>query len=457
MDARRAPVVVGVGQVVPREPGTLDAVGVMVAAARAAGEDACAPALLGRAGVVVVPEGTWAPGDAGRAVAEAVDASAATTVLARIGILQTTPIGWAASEIAARRLDVALVVGGEARASERAGFERRPLPGGAADLEWAPEGEIVTAVEIERGLAVPVQSYAIQEEAIAHHRGASVLDELWAGFAEVAGRNPYAWDPNPASGDRLISTPYQRRHVSQWNVDMGVALLLCASEVADAAGVPDDRRVYPVAVVDSNAMVPVSRRAELHRSPAFGVIGERLAGLAGVEPAAAEHLDLYSCFPSAVQIQAAELGIDLRRELTVTGGMAFGGGPLNSAALHAMASMVDVLRQDPGSVGLVTAISGMITKQGASMWSTEPPVRGFAFDDVGEAALAATRTVDVDADLAGEVRVDGATVVHGREGPELAIVVGTSDDGRRAVATGAPDLARRCGDVVKVDGAAIVG
>lgn len=433
-------VLVGVGQVVQREPGELDAVGLMAAAARAAADDAGAPELLARLDAVLVPEGMWSPGDAGRAVAVALGSPTARTVLARVGVLQTTPIAWAASG----RAGVVLVVGGEARASERAGFAAAPLPPGPADEEWAPAADILTAVEIERGLAVPVQSYAVQQSAL----GTAGLDVLWDGFAEVAATNPHAWDPAPSKADRMVSTPYARRHCSQWNVDMAAALLFCSTAVADAVGVPVERRVHPHAVVESNHMVPVSERARLDRSPAVAAVGRAL------DPA--DHVDLYSCFPSAVLIQAAELGIDTRRPLTVTGGMAFAGGPLNSAVLHAVASTADVLRADPGSTGLVTAVSGMLTKHGASTWSTAPPDAGFRFADVSEEARATTDTVEVDPAFRGEAVVDGSTVVHDRGGPALAVVVGTTRAGARVLATGSPERWRPPGDVVAVDGPDLV-
>ena len=330
-----------------------------------------------------------------------------------------------------------LVVGGEAKASARAGLATEVDATSAPDVELAAAGDIVTALEIERGLAVPAQSYAVQEDAIRRHHGRSVaehaahLDELWDRFAAVAATNPHAWAPAPPSRDRVVATPYWRRHCSQWNVDMAVAILFCSSELADRAGVAADRRVHPWAIVDSEAMVPVSQRAELHRSPAAAVVGGRLAELTGVEPAAADHLELYSCFPSAVQIQAAELGIDLRRQLTVTGGMSFGGGPLNSAALHGVATMVDVLRASPGSTGLVTAVSGMLTKFGASLWSTAPPPSGFGYDDVADDVIRATATVEVDPGHVGDVEVEGATVAG-----DVAVVLGRTDAGRRAVLTG---------------------
>ena len=37
------------------------------------------------------------------------------------------------------------------------------------------------------------------------------------------------------------------------------------------------------------------------------------------------HVDLYSCFPSAVQIAASELGLSEDRQLTLTGGLPFAG------------------------------------------------------------------------------------------------------------------------------------
>lgn len=445
-------VVVGVAQVVQREPGALDATGLMVQAARLAADDAGAPGLLERVEAVLVPEGTWAPaGDAGRAVAAAVGAPSARSVLARIGVLQTTLVARAAQH------PIALIVGGEARASERAGAPTPPLPPGSPDEELVATADIVTAVEIERGLAVPVQSYALQESALGTTE--PELDALWAGFAAVARTNPHAWDPSPVGGDRLVSTPYRRRHCSQWNVDMAVALLVCDERVAAAAGVERDRWVRPLAVIESNAMIPVTGRAELDRSPAVAVVGRRLAERTGIEPAAVDHLDLYSCFPSAVRIQANELGIDAGRSLTVTGGMALAGGPLNSAALHAMASMVEVLRADPGSLGLVTAVSGMLTKHGASLWSTEAG-RGnggggaLVVDDVADEAMAATAVVEIDPGFRGEAVVEGATIVHDRNGPALAVVAARTPEGRRAVATGPPEVAPVVGAPVRLDGGA---
>ncbi len=190
--------------------------------------------------------------------------------------------------------------------------------------------------------------------------------------------------------------PYTKLLCSQWNVDQAVAILLVASEKADSLGVARDRRVFAHAAAESNQMVPLPRRADIHRWPAFEAVAEAL-GLtaAGAEPPSI--VELYSCFPAAVQVQARALGLPLDAPLTVSGGMTFGGGPLNSAALQAVAPFVRRLREDPDERGLTTSVSGMITKPGASIWSATPPSRGgFRSLDVTEVATRAHRDARAD-------------------------------------------------------------
>ena len=56
-----------------------------------------------------------------------------------------------------------------------------------------------------------------------------------------------------------------------------------------------------------------------------------------------DFFDLYSCFPSVVQITRDMLGIAEAdpRELTVTGGLPYFGGPGNNYSMHAIASMME--------------------------------------------------------------------------------------------------------------------
>ena len=113
----------------------------------------------------------------------------------------------------------------------------------------------------------------------------------------------------------------------------------------------------------------MSERAGFTSSAAIGVAGNRALELAGVGIDDVAHLDVYSCFPSAVQLALRELGIDPGRQLTVYGGLCFAGGPWNNPVGHAIASMVGVLRDDPGSRGLVTANGGNVEKHAFGVYS----------------------------------------------------------------------------------------
>jgi acetyl-CoA C-acetyltransferase len=238
----------------------------------------------------------------------------------------------------------------------------------------------------------------------------------------------------PSPGNRLVAGPYTKLCCSNLRVNQAAALLFTTVGRARAAGVPEERWVFPHTSTESNLSVPVLHRPELHRSPGAAAAGHRALELAGLDGDAVDHLELYSCFPAAVQVYAAELGVDLSRRPTVTGGMTFAGGPLNNYVFQSTAAMARVLRDDPGSRGLVTSVSGMITKQGFAVWSTAPPADGFRFADVTEEVRAADVRHPETGSHAGPVTVVGHTVEHDRDGPVRALAVAETDEGVRLLA-----------------------
>ncbi|HXY91521.1 MAG TPA: acetyl-CoA acetyltransferase [Acidimicrobiia bacterium] len=459
----RTPVLAGVGvaqQRVDDPDVAVEAIELMASAC----ERAAPASLLAAAQSIAVPRGTWRYHDPGRLLADRFGADA-HTVVGEIGVLQQTLVTRACATIAAGDLDVALVVGGEAkyrdlRARIAGTRARETEPTTAApDERLAPEAEIVPRIEIAAGLTIPAAQYAVVETAWRASRGLGVeehrqeLARWWAGWSEIAAANPDAWRRDPVTPDFLARpsaenpmycSPYTRWHCSQWNVDQAAALLVCSWEAARRHRVDPDALLFPVAAVESNSTVPLSRRAALHRAPAVAAGAERLAELAGVHPRDADALDLYSCFPSAVQVQAAELGLGPDRVGTVTGGMAFAGGPLDNYTFQSLAKMAEVLRSAPGTIGLVTCISGMITKHGMALWSARPAAAGFRVADVSDAASRRTTVLDLAPDHDGAARIDGCSVVHARDGtPERALVVATTDEGRRCVAASVdPSIAR---------------
>jgi acetyl-CoA C-acetyltransferase len=233
----------------------------------------------------------------------------------------------------------------------------------------------------------------------------------------------------------MLATPYTKLHCSQWNVDQAAAVILCSAGSARALGVPTDRWVFPHAIVESNFMTPLVTRTDIHRNPAMHEVGVRLTARAGVAPADCARLDLYSCFPSAVRLQLRELGIDPERQLTVTGGMTFGGGPLNNYTLQSLVKMCELLRDEPDAHGLVTAVSGIVTKFAGAVWSCRPPAGRVALDDVSDESRSATALVPVQVDYAGDATVAGYTVVHDRGAPAAAVAVVDTPEGARTVAT----------------------
>jgi len=445
----------------------------------AAGADAGAPALLARASSIRIPCGFWDYPVPGRLIGERLGATAMKSIVAELGVLQTTLFGHAARAIAAGDEEIALIAGGEAKyramRAQRAGVEATltQQPAGVEpDVVMRPHADIHGKLETEYTLLMPVNQYAVMENALRHAEGLSLaahrqeVAELWASFSRTAAANPHAWQRDPLSAgeiseaspsNRMLAFPYTKLHNSQWNVDQAAGLILCSVEVARAAGIPESRWVFPLAVTESNHMLPLSERAEMHRSPGFRLAGERAFALAGLTPSAVDHVELYSCFPVAVRVQQRELGIAQDRVPTVSGGMAFAGGPLNNFTLQALVRMIEILRKDAGSSGLVTAVSGMLTKQGVSLWSSAPPSRPFAFADVTDEVVAATGRVEVTPVDEARGTVASYTVLYDGAEPARPILLVDLPDGRRTIVSPADGaLARRavtedlCGRPVRI-------
>jgi len=368
--------------------------------------------------------------------------------------LQTTLFGGAVDAIASGAAEVVLVAGGEAKyRALRSQITGEPAPstpqlGVEPDEILRPAREIWSSLEESLGLLMPVTQFAMIENALRHAEGASVgehraeLARLSADFSRAAAANPAAWDRAPhdepellggGARNRMLAFPYAKLHTSQWNVDQAAGLIFTSVSAARAAGIDERRWVFPLAVAESNHMVPLSERAAPHRSHGFRLAGRRALAHACVEIDTIEHLELYSCFPAAVRVQAGELGIDPARRLTLSGGMAFAGGPLNNFVLQALVHMVGVLR-DAGGTGMLTAVSGMLTKQGVSLWSACPPQRACAWIDVSNEVAAATRTLAVAPDHDGAATIATYTVQHDAGVPARAAVLCDLPDGRRALA-----------------------
>jgi acetyl-CoA C-acetyltransferase len=464
----RTPVIVGVGQFLHRATGIDDAlepVALMEHAVLAAAHDAGLSGPPPAQSVRVVSLLSWKYRNAPRFLAERLgivpDELALTT---NGGNSPQSLVNRTALDIQAG-LDVAILAGGEAFRT----FMRARRAGETLHWPKAADHDVPVSIgadldmnlpaETERGLYMPVQIYPMFETALRAAAGRSVdehqrhLGELWSGLSEVAARNPHAWIRDAKSADeivtvsdtnRMIGFPYPKLMNSNNDVDMAAAIVMCSVDAAQRLGIPPDRWVFPQSGTDCHEHKYVSHRDTFARTPAIEIGGGRALDLAGIGIDDVAIVDLYSCFPSAVQLGARSLGLGLDRQWSRTGGLTFAGGPWNNYVMHAIASVCADLRAQPGEHALVWANGGYATKHAFGVYSTTPPAAGFRHDQPqDEIDALPRRSLASPVEAAGPATVEAYTVMFDRDGaPERPIVACLLDDGRRAWGmSGDPGLA----------------
>lgn len=404
--APNTPVLVGYGQVNQRDEtqNATDPVGLMAAAARQAAGDRV---LASVDAIRVVNLLSWRYRDPGLLLGQLIGAESPTTWYSGIGgNVPQSLVNQACLDILAGRHQVVLLAGAEtwrSRKKLKASGVRPDWPIQDDSVPTAPGGEdLEMAGESQQriGLGLPSDVYPLFEEALrvaagvtqeAHRRR---IGELWERFNVVAQSNPHAWSNVAYSADdiwapgpdnRMISWPYTKLMNSNNMVDQGAVLLLTSVERATALQIPQERWVFPWAGTDSHDTYSITERLDYHRSPAIRIGARRALELSETGLDEIDHVDVYSCFPSAVQVAAGEIGLaldDPARPLTVTGGLTFAGGPWNNYVMHSIATMAEKLTADPGTRGLITANGGYLTKHSFGVYSTEAPPREFAWEDV---------------------------------------------------------------------------
>ena len=466
----RTPILVGGGQINERTGG-VEPVDLIVASARAAAAEAGSSRLLELVDSVrLIGMLSWRYRDPGALVGERIGAYVRRTgYTGSGGSGPQVLVNQAAEDIAAGRADVVLVGGAESWRTRMKLRDRGIRPEWTVQDNSVPPAEILVPEvpmvfdgQARIGLDRPAYVYPLFEQALRISSERSVDDHraaigaLWSGFSKVASTNPHAWTGReytadeivtPSEGNRWISWPYTKLMNSNNMVEQGAALLLCSVDVATRLGISRDRWVFPHAGTEAHDTYDISERDALDRSPAIRIAGARALELSGIGSDDLAHVDVYSCFPSAVQVAAAELGLPLGdpgRPLTLTGGLTFAGGPWNNYSTHAIATLATRLRQAPGTYGLITANGGYLTKHAFGVYRTEPPRHSFRRQDV-QAEVDALPTTKALESYEGIGSIESWTVVYGREGvPErgfLAVRTGSSE--RTLAATTEPDALAR--------------
>lgn len=448
LDPSRIPVIVGVGQINDRptaEQAGLDSVELMVAAARAADDDA-GGGLIDRCDWLgCVPQISFRELDPETLVPKALGISPHVEPAGvASGDTPTRLLNEAANAIARGTAAICVITGGEAlRTAARRTQASSPFQ--------AARG----ASEIRRryGLVNPSEIYPLYENATRAAWGQSLAEGqaetglIWSLMSEVAATSDGAWltsartpaDVVETSADnRPISFPYSKLTVANSSVNQGAAFIVCSLATALAHGVAEERLVYIWAgAMAHESEEPLERVAWNTAPEGMRVTLERVMQVNGVAVQDLDHVELYSCFPCVPKMSRRVLGWPADRPATVHGGLTFGGGPIANYMSHAVNAMVRTLRAE-GGTGLLFGNGGHCTHNHAIVVSRTPPAEdllGRDYHHQTEADAARGVVPPMSDDHEGPVTVETYTVVYDRAGePSYGVVLSLARDGTRVVA-----------------------
>jgi acetyl-CoA C-acetyltransferase len=395
---------------------------------------------------VQVPKGFWKYRDPGRWIAERNGFSAAKTSVTKIGVLQQNLINSACDKIISGEIRASLIVGGEARYKKiRALIEDKEFF--ETDLSINPDYYVkakddlhIKEEEDHLGL-MAVGYYAILESALRSKKNLNInqhkqyLGKMYSEFSKIAAANPDGWSQKEFSWqdialankkNTLQALPYNKLHCTSWNVNQASAMILCSEELADTLNVPDSKRVYPLASSETNHMIAAIQRPNLIEPIGLKLAAEYILNICKQNNIKPNTYELYSCFPIAVQMFAEALGLGADKKLTVTGGMSFAGGPLNNYMIHSTVKMIDEIRQNFEKIGLVTGVSGMMTKQAFALWAKEPLIN-FTSKDVTDNAAVLEKPISISKLENGLGKVIGYTILPKNQKDEEKAVVYIED------------------------------
>lgn len=362
-----------------------------------------------------------------------------------------------ARAIAAGECRAVLLTGGEALYTLRHAMKAgQDLPWPAQEPPEAVEGDNrdgINRMEGDYDLYFPSFMYPLFETAVRASEGRTVAEHqrymagLYERFSAVAAGNPYAWGREPVAAqdilegpaNRYIAYPYTKRMNAYIDVDQAAAVVMTSEAVADELGIDRALRVYPLGGAEFNNVWYVTQRPRLDDSPAMAAAARISLEQAGLSLRDMDLFDLYSCFPCAVEMAMQAIGIrdDDPRPLTVTGGLAYFGGPGNNYTMHAIASVVERIRQNRSLKALVNANGWYNTKHAAGIYGDRPERNTWGFRDDApiQAAIDASALPPPVEKAKGALTVEAYVVRHDRNGrPEQGTVVGRLADGRRALA-----------------------
>ncbi len=453
---KHTPVVIGLG--IFQEQGPYDelneALILMEKVALQAIEDCGNKSIADFIDVIDIPKGFWRYRDPGKWIAEKNNFSNARTSVNKIGVLQQNLINSTCKKIMNGTIRAGLILGGESRAKmiaalkEGKEFHETSLTENPDDYVKAKD-DLYGPQEQETLGLMAVGYYAVLESAMRNKKGHShqehneYIANMYSEFSKIASDNPHAWQqkiitPNEildvSKNNKAIAYPYNKYHNTSWNVNQASAMIICSEELADKLSIDKNKRIYPLASSETNHMIAVIQRPDLTESAglknAANFMNEKMHEL-NISPSI---VDLYSCFPVAVQQFENTLDISKSVPKTITGGMAFAGGPLNNYMIHATVQGLIKIRDNPNETALISGVSGMMTKQSFCLWSSEKLCK-FLHNDVTSIAQLEDTPVPMSRIEKGVGIVIGYTVLYEENTEKRAVFYVEDGTGHRKVIT----------------------
>ena len=389
-----------------------------------------------------IPKGFWRYRDPGKWIAKNNDfKTIPTTYVTKIGVLQQNLINEACLKIENGEINASIILGGEARYKQlRSVIEKKEYF--ETKLDENPDfyikakEDLYGDEELEELGAMAVGYYATMETALRKNDNENIeehqnnIASMYEEFSKVASNNEDAWLDHPYSKKEILETskknkmlayPYNKLHCTSWNVNQSAALIICSEELANKLEIDNKKRVYPISSSENNHMIAIQQRPKLYESLGMIYAAKSINRMMEQLDIRLDAYDLYSCFPAAVKMfsKSLELGSELPK--TITGSMPYAGGPLNSFVIHSTVKMIQKIRALEARHGLVTGVSGMMTKQSFCVWGKEYQEQ-FIFDDVTERAKLDEKPVELSNIAEGEGEIIGYTIIEVSEHSSKAVL-----------------------------------
>ena len=389
-----------------------------------------------------IPKGFWRYRDPGKWIAKNNDfKTIPTTYVTKIGVLQQNLINEACLKIENGEINASIILGGEARYKQlRSVIEKKEYF--ETKLDENPDfyikakEDLYGDEELEELGAMAVGYYATMETALRKNDNENIeehqnnIASMYEEFSKVASNNEDAWLDHPYSKKEILETskknkmlayPYNKLHCTSWNVNQSAALIICSEELANKLEIDNKKRVYPISSSENNHMIAIQQRPKLYESLGMIYAAKSINRMMEQLDIRLDAYDLYSCFPAAVKMFSKSLELGSESPKTITGSMPYAGGPLNSFVIHSTVKMIQKIRALEARHGLVTGVSGMMTKQSFCVWGKEYQEQ-FIFDDVTERAKLDEKPVELSDIAEGEGEIIGYTIIEGSEHASKAVL-----------------------------------